>query len=108
MQYENLATDMEMFYMEQVNVVPNPEVGSFYAIKMDDCWHRVELLEMNESCAKGWVFFIDHGDEEEVSLKELHLLEQCFVTLPAQVCVKLAGFCGVHFCDLRCNVVDIC
>lgn len=85
MQYENLATDMEMFYMEHLNVVPNPEVGSFYAIKMDDCWHRVELVEVNETCTKGWVFFIDHGDEEEVPLKELHLLEQRFARLPAQV-----------------------
>jgi hypothetical protein len=76
---------MEMFYMEHVNVVPNPEIGSFYAIKMDDCWHRVELVETNEMCTKGWVFFIDHGDEEEVPLKELHLLEQRFARLPAQV-----------------------
>jgi hypothetical protein len=85
--YENLATDMEMFYMGQVNIAVNPKIGSFYAIKIDDCWHRVELVEMNETHTRGRVFFIDHGDEEDIDLNQLHLLEQHFATLPAQVCI---------------------
>jgi hypothetical protein len=86
--YENLAADMEMFYMGRVNVAANPKIGSFYAIKMDNCWHRVELVEMNKTDAKGRVFFIDHGDEEDVDLNQLTLLEQRFAKLPAQVCVN--------------------
>jgi hypothetical protein len=81
---------MEMFYMGQVNLAINPKIGSFYAIKIDDCWHRVELVEMNETCTRGRVFFIDHGDEEDVILNQLHLLEQRFARLPAQVCVNAA------------------
>lgn len=73
--------------MGQVNVAVNPKIGSFYAIKIDDCWHRVELVEMNETHTRGRVFFIDHGDEEDVDLNQLHILEQHFARLPAQVCV---------------------
>ncbi|PSN45877.1 hypothetical protein C0J52_11031 [Blattella germanica] len=83
-QYENLATDMEMFYMGKSNVAINPEVGLFYAIKMDDCWHRVKLVEINETGSVGRVFFIDHGDEEVAELKDLHVLERRFAKLPAQ------------------------
>ncbi|XP_069687013.1 tudor domain-containing protein 7 isoform X2 [Periplaneta americana] len=82
--YENLATDMEMFYLGQTNVVANPEIGSFYAIKIDDCWHRVELVEMDKVNNTCQVFFIDHGDEESVNLKDLHVLERRFARLPAQ------------------------
>ena len=85
MKYENLATDMEMFYMGASNVVSNPEVGMFYAIKMDDCWHRVKVIEINEAGTEAQIFFIDHGDEELVELKELHVLERRFARLPAQV-----------------------
>jgi hypothetical protein len=77
---------MEMFYMGQGDIAAGPKIGSFYAVKMDDCWHRVELAEMNDTHTRGRVFFIDHGDEEDVDLKELHLLEERFARLPAQVC----------------------
>jgi hypothetical protein len=87
--YENLVTDMEMFYMGQANVAANPETGSLYAIKMDDCWNRVELVEINETRTEGRVFFIDYGDQEEVLLSQLHTLEQCFRKLPAQVCAVI-------------------
>jgi len=74
--------------MGQVNVASDPEIGSFYAIKMDDCWHRVELVEINETRTEGRVFFIDHGAEEEILLDQLHVLEECFAKLPAQVHVN--------------------
>ena len=89
MKYENLATDMEMFYMGGARVAPCPEVDMFYAIKMDDCWFRVKVTEMNEAGTEANVFFIDHGDEEQVELKELHVLEQRFAKLPAQVYYRL-------------------
>jgi hypothetical protein len=85
--YYNLAADMEMFYMGQVNVAANPKIGSFYAIKVDNCWQRVELVEMNQTHTKGRVFFIDHGDEEDVDLNQLHVLEDRFARLPAQACI---------------------
>jgi hypothetical protein len=78
---------MELFYMGQANIAVNPEIGSFYAIKMDDSWHRVELVAMNKTHTRGQVFFIDRGDKEDVDLNQLHLLEQHFARLPAQVCV---------------------
>lgn len=98
MKYENLATDMEMFYMGQVNFAANPEIGAFYAIKMDDCWHRVELVEIKETCTEGRVFFIDHGDEEDILLNQLHTLEQHFAKLPAQACISaFFEFCSSMF-----------
>jgi hypothetical protein len=78
---------MEMFYMGQVDIAAEPKIGSFYAVKVDDCWHRVELVEMNDTHTRGRVFFIDYGDEEDVDLNELHLLEERFARLPAQVCI---------------------
>jgi pimeloyl-CoA synthetase len=77
---------MEMVYMGKVDVAADPKIGSFYAVKVDDCWHRVELVEMNDTHTGGRVFFIDHGDEEDVDFNELHLLEERFARLPAQVC----------------------
>lgn len=71
--------------MGQTNVAANPEIGSFYAIKMDDCWHRVKLVEIEETRTEGRVFYIDHGDEEDILLNQLHTLEQRFSKLPAQV-----------------------
>jgi hypothetical protein len=42
----------------------------FYAVKVDFCWHHVELVETNNTHTRGRVFFIDHGNEEDVDLND--------------------------------------
>nr|CAD7197651.1 unnamed protein product [Timema douglasi] len=81
--YENMATDMELYYMNTIAVVDNPMVGNYYAIKLDDCWHRVLVQEIQEQ-QEGRLFFIDQGDEEWHPLSSLCHLEPKFAQIPAQ------------------------
>nr|CAD7258020.1 unnamed protein product [Timema shepardi] len=82
--YENMATDMELYYMNTIAVVDNPIVGNYYAIKLDDCWHRVLVQEIQEQ-QEGRLFFIDQGDEEWHPLSSLCHLEPKFAQIPAQL-----------------------
>nr|CAD7446464.1 unnamed protein product [Timema bartmani] len=81
--YDNMATDMELYYMNTIAVVDNPIVGNYYAIKLDDCWHRVCVQEIQEQ-QEGRLFFIDQGDEEWHPLSSLCHLEPKFAQIPAQ------------------------
>ncbi|GLG96355.1 Tdrd7 [Gryllus bimaculatus] len=89
--YENMSADMEIHYMDNAVQAVNPEVGNYYAIKLDDCWHRVEFVEM-QGGDNAVVFFLDHGDEDAVPLTMLHVLEPKYAKLPAQaIQVVLSG-----------------
>lgn len=47
--YENLATDMELHYMGDVKsqcCMSSIVVGDLFVVKVDDCWHRVEIDEI--------------------------------------------------------------
>lgn len=51
---------------------------------MDDGeWHRAKIIEIEESLA--FVFLGDHGDDDNVSLDKIKILEPQFRRLPAQV-----------------------
>ncbi|KAK8735862.1 hypothetical protein OTU49_005352 [Cherax quadricarinatus] len=46
--YSELATNMELHYMEEKNLAPvkNPQEGELYAASHDQSWFRVELLNV--------------------------------------------------------------
>lgn len=83
--YSELATNMELHYMEEKNLAPvkNPQEGELYAASHDQSWFRVELLNVCGHTVE--VRFVDHGDEEVIELTELHYLHKKFFDLPAQI-----------------------
>ncbi|XP_049858624.1 tudor domain-containing protein 7-like isoform X1 [Schistocerca gregaria] len=88
--FEKMASEMEDFYSQNKMTALNLRDGSFYAIESDDCWHRVELLEVNGDEAS--VYYIDHGDEDTVPCDKLCVLDPQFAALPQQAVVcSLAG-----------------
>ncbi|CAL4125512.1 unnamed protein product [Meganyctiphanes norvegica] len=90
--YDDLVTDMELYYMEEKNLSPvtTPTFGAVYAASHDESWYRVQLLGLDGDEAS--VMFIDHGDREVISVKNLHHLKNQFGKLPAQgVQCSLAG-----------------
>ncbi|XP_042881484.1 tudor domain-containing protein 7-like isoform X9 [Penaeus japonicus] len=90
--YDDLVTDMELYYMEDKNLSPVSEaiVGRVYAASYDESWFRVQVLSVNGDQVT--VLFIDHGDEEQLSLSLIHNLHKNFCNLPAQsVTCALAG-----------------
>nr|CAD7392809.1 unnamed protein product [Timema cristinae] len=103
--YENMATDMELYYMNTIAVVDNPIVGNYYAIKLDDCWHRVLVQEIQEQ-QEGRLFFIDQGDEEWHPLSSLCHLEPKFAQIPAQaVLCRLHGLEEFIHHPLTCGIL---
>nr|XP_027221804.1 tudor domain-containing protein 7-like isoform X7 [Penaeus vannamei] len=90
--YDDLVTDMELYYMEEKNLSPVSEtiVGKVYAASYDESWFRVQVLSINGDQVT--VLFIDHGDEEQLSVSLIHNLHKNFCNLPAQsVSCALAG-----------------
>ncbi|XP_063609243.1 tudor domain-containing protein 7-like [Penaeus indicus] len=90
--YDDLVTDMELYYMEEKNLSPVSETitGKVYAASYDESWFRVQVLSVNGDQVT--VLFIDHGDEEQLSLSLIHNLHKNFCNLPAQsVSCALAG-----------------
>ncbi|XP_047483848.1 tudor domain-containing protein 7-like isoform X6 [Penaeus chinensis] len=90
--YDDLVTDMELYYMEEKNLSPVSEtiVGKVYAASYDESWFRVQILSVNGDQVT--VLFIDHGDEEQLSISLIHNLHKNFCNLPAQnVSCALAG-----------------
>ncbi|CAG2056160.1 unnamed protein product [Timema podura] len=103
--YDNMATDMELYYMNTIAVVDNPIVGNYYAIKLDDCWHRVRVQEIQEQ-QEGRLFFIDQGDEEWHPLSSLCHLEPKFAQIPAQaVLCRLHGLEEFIHHPLTCGIL---
>lgn len=47
--YDDLVTDMELYYMEEKNLSPVSEtiVGKVYAASYDESWFRVQVLSIN-------------------------------------------------------------
>ncbi|XP_071520267.1 tudor domain-containing protein 7B-like isoform X2 [Panulirus ornatus] len=90
--YDDLLTDMELYYMEEKNLSPvsEPHIGGIYAANHDESWFRVEVLNLFGN--KVTVRFVDHGDDETIDLRNLHHLQKNFFALPAQnVSCSLAG-----------------
>ncbi|XP_068230031.1 tudor domain-containing protein 7B isoform X2 [Palaemon carinicauda] len=90
--YEDMITEMELYYMEDKNKsqVTEPKKGHIYAASHDDSWCRVKVLKVSGNEAT--VCFFDHGDEEDLNTSQLYELHEKFMELPAQaVCCSLAG-----------------
>lgn len=67
-----------------MNVSVNLSIFFRYAVKLDDGeWHRAKIIEIEENLA--FVFLGDHGDDDNVSLDRIKILEPQFRRLPAQV-----------------------
>jgi hypothetical protein len=91
--YENLATEMELHYLEHKDGVEEVQEGSYYALALDDCVHRVQVATVEpaqvatmERARVVHCLLLDHGQLERVSVSELRQLEPHFLRLPFQVC----------------------
>ena len=66
------------------------EVGTLYAAKVEGDWHRVEATNVHG--LEVTCYFIDHGDEDVLKVKDLRKLLPEFMTLAPQAkSVRLAG-----------------
>jgi len=94
-----MVTNMELKYFESPEVpcikqlsVSNQvaEVGTLYAAKVEGDWHRVEATNVHG--LEVTCYFIDHGDEDVLKVKDLRKLLPEFMTLAPQAkSVRLAG-----------------
>ena len=97
--FDDMVTNMELKYFESPEVpcnkqlaVPNQvaEVGTLYAAKVEGDWHRVEATNVHG--LEVTCYFIDHGDEDVLKVKDLRKLLPEFMTLAPQAkSVRLAG-----------------
>ena len=95
--FDDMVTNMELKYFESEEVpsnkqlaISNPEVGTLYAAKVEGDWHRVEATNVHG--LEVTCYFIDHGDEDTLKLKDLRKLLPEFMTLAPQAkSVRLAG-----------------
>ncbi|XP_046384453.1 tudor domain-containing protein 7-like [Ischnura elegans] len=97
--YDDIAAEMEMFYMDGGAVAQSLVPGHFYAIQVDKCWHRVEIIELledEESNVKGTkfasCFFVDNGDDDTIEVTKFRILDARFTKLSCQaVQCRLTG-----------------
>lgn len=95
--FDDMVTNMELKYFETDSVplnkelvVANPEVGKLYAAKVEGDWHRVEVTNVHG--LEVTCYFIDHGDEDVLNVKDLRQLLSEFLDLAPQAkSVRLAG-----------------
>jgi hypothetical protein len=102
--FDDMVTNMELKYFENDQVpsstsanitskeliVSNAQVGLIYAAKVEGDWHRVEVTNVHGyevTC-----YFIDHGDEDVLNVRDLRQLLPEFLQLAPQAkSVRLAG-----------------
>ncbi|KAG8224643.1 hypothetical protein J437_LFUL003077 [Ladona fulva] len=83
--YDEMAADMELFYMSGGGkIAKDLVIGHYYALQVDDCWHRVELMELSDGSKEATCFFVDNGDDEVHDASELRVLEPNFMKLHCQ------------------------
>ncbi|XP_071440811.1 tudor domain-containing protein 7B-like [Hetaerina americana] len=90
--YDDMAAEMEMFYMDGGPVAENLTPGQFYALQVDKCWHRVEVIEVvevedsNEKASRfANCFFVDNGDDDDmIEVSKFRVLDARFTKLPCQ------------------------
>ncbi|XP_013780709.1 tudor domain-containing protein 7-like isoform X2 [Limulus polyphemus] len=88
--FDELATDMELYYFDNNHPVREVVEGGLYAVKSDESWHRVQILSMDELEVE--CYFVDNGDTDKVMITDLQELEPKFLCLPFQaVHCQLAG-----------------
>ncbi|XP_050080020.1 uncharacterized protein LOC126567776 [Anopheles maculipalpis] len=92
---DSLITDIEMSMMNgQANAKKDgtAAVGEYYLVSISDCWFRVRVVEINYETNQCQCFFIDIGDNEQISLDQLYRCEPQYLDLPAQaICFTLEG-----------------
>ncbi|XP_046745961.1 tudor domain-containing protein 7 isoform X2 [Diprion similis] len=87
---ESMLNELESYY-QKVSTVPGVrdiEVGKYYAVQVEEYWHRVQCFEYNAKTGMAVIFFIDHGDDDTYHYSKLYRLEKQFCKVPAQA-VKL-------------------
>ena len=84
-QLEKLLEDMNILYHESSNSDYVPTVGELCAARFssDDLYYRAEVIRINNNGLID-VRFVDYGNKETVSFKDLHYLKHKFLTLPKQ------------------------
>ncbi|XP_026319524.1 tudor domain-containing protein 7A isoform X2 [Hyposmocoma kahamanoa] len=93
--FEMLQADMTKYYERAGTIVDKAMIikNAWYAVKLDDGeWHRAKIIEIEENLA--FVFLGDHGDDDNVSLDKIKILEPQFRRLPAQ-----AILCRLEGCE---------
>ena len=76
-----------------IKLLGSYSVGDIYAARFsfDDLFYRAEVIHVNNNGLID-VQFVDYGNKETVSFKDLHHLKPCFLSLPKQaLCFALSG-----------------
>ena len=92
-QLKRLLEDLNSFYQFTTNASYIPSVGELCAARFsqDNMFYRAEVIRVNNNGLID-VQFVDYGNKETLSFKELRHIKSCFVTLPKQaLCFSLAG-----------------
>lgn len=80
-----MTAEMMEHYDRSQPSMKSVEIGGYYAIFEDDCWHRIRCEEFDSVTGMVTVLFIDHGDEDQRPLSDLRILDKKFCSLSAQV-----------------------
>ena len=82
---EKLLEDMNILYQDSSNSDYVPTVGELCAARFssDNLYYRAEVIRINNNGLID-VQFVDYGNKETISFKDLHYLKSHFLTLPKQ------------------------
>ncbi|XP_076661435.1 tudor domain-containing protein 7 tapas [Halictus rubicundus] len=110
-QFDIMATEMIQYYKKLIpssKLLPI-EVGNYYVVLEDDCWHRVRCIEHNAATGMVTVFFIDLGGEDSFHQSRLQTLDKTFCVLPAQALrLCLSGFEDFSECETILGQIEKC
>ncbi|KZC05161.1 Tudor domain-containing protein 7 [Dufourea novaeangliae] len=101
-QFDIMLTEMTQYYKKAQSPTKSLpiEIGNYYVIFEDDCWHRVRCMDYNQTTGMATVLFIDHGDEDTFHQSKLQTLDKTFCVLPAQALrLCFAGLEDFGECD---------
>ncbi|KAF7386779.1 hypothetical protein HZH66_011231 [Vespula vulgaris] len=98
--FDIMIAEMMEYYSRSQTSIKSVEIGGYYAIFEDDCWHRVRCEEFDSNTGLVTVLFIDHGDEDQRPLSDLYILDKKFCSLSAQAMrMCLAGLEDFRDCE---------
>ncbi|XP_031830738.1 tudor domain-containing protein 7 tapas [Nomia melanderi] len=110
-QFDIMTAEMTQYYkklQQPVKMLPI-EIGNYYVIFEDDCWHRVRCIDYNVTTGMATVLFIDLGDEDTFHHSRLQTLDKTFCVLPAQALrLCLSGFEDFSECDSILGQIEKC
>ncbi|XP_017881985.1 tudor domain-containing protein 7A-like [Ceratina calcarata] len=81
-----LITEMSQCYskVQQPTKPQAIKTGNYYAVYVDDSWHRVRCVDFDATTGDTIVSFIDHGDEDVYHYSKLYPLDKKYCVFPAQ------------------------